>query len=70
MTCRRPTETGKPRKSEEYHSVRNIADRWDTSERHVRRLIKRGDLVAHRFGAVVRVSRADLLACERARREG
>lgn len=51
-----------------FHTVRQIAERWQCSEKTVRRAITRGDLVAHNLGGLQRVSDADLTACERANR--
>ncbi len=51
-----------------YHTVSQIADQWQCSERQVRRLIASGQLIAHRFGRLLRVSEADKRACERANR--
>ena len=56
-------------RNQNFHTVTAVARRWDTSTRHVRRLIKRGDLVAHRFGGAQRISGDDLEAYERANRE-
>jgi hypothetical protein len=49
-----------------FHTVRQIAERWQCSEKTVRRTIARGDLVAHNLSGLQRVSDADLTACERA----
>ncbi len=51
-----------------YWTVAEIADRWQCSTRHVRRAIASGQLIAHRFGRLVRVSDAHLKACERMNR--
>ena len=51
-----------------YWTVPEIADRWQSSERHVRRAIVSGQLIIHRFGRLVRVSDANLKACERMNR--
>ena len=51
-----------------FHTVPQIADRWKCSQKHVRRLIKKGDLVAHKFGNLQRVSDDDLRRCERMNR--
>lgn len=48
-----------------YYTIKDIAERLRVSERHVRRLIERGDLVATRFGGSVRVSETDLQTYER-----
>lgn len=52
-----------------YHTVKDVAARWDTCERSVRREIKAGNLVAHRFGRLIRISDEDLQVYERLRRE-
>lgn len=46
-------------------TVNEIADRWQTSTRKIRRMIDAGELVAHRIGRHIRVSESDLLAYER-----
>ena len=51
-----------------YWTVSEIADRWQCSDRHVRRLIASGQLTAHKFGRLVRVGEADLTVCERVKR--
>ena len=51
-----------------YWTIPEIADRWQCSERHVRRLIASGQLTAHKFGRLVRVDEADLKVCERVKR--
>lgn len=45
-------------------SVAEIAQRWGTSERHVRREIASGHLIATHFGTSVRVAQDDLVAFE------
>ena len=52
-----------------YFEIAEIAERWRSSERTVRRLIKRGDLTAHRFGNAVRISSEDLESCEKQQRD-
>ena len=52
-----------------YYTVRQVATRWQCSEKKVRRLIARGELIAHRFGSQLRVSEADLKIFERLHRE-
>ena len=59
--------TPKPPKA--YFTVAEIAKRWRSSERTVRRLIKRGDLIVHRFGTAVRISSEDLESCEKRHRD-
>ncbi len=51
-----------------FHSVKGVADRWDTCERSVRREINAGNLVAHKFGRSLRISDEDLKVYERIRR--
>jgi excisionase family DNA binding protein len=48
-----------------FFTVDEIADRWRTSSRKIRRMIDAGELVAHRIGRHVRISEPDLLAYER-----
>ncbi len=55
-------------KTKVYHTVKDIAARWETCERSVRREIKIGNLIAHRFGRSVRISDEDLRVYERLRR--
>ena len=52
-----------------YYTVKQIAERWQCSEKTVRRLIERGDLIAHRLGGGHRISEADLMAHERVNRD-
>ena len=42
-----------------FYTIEQIADRMEVSTRSVRRWIKGGLLVAHRFNGVVRISEAD-----------
>ena len=51
-----------------YFTIRQIAQRWDCSEKHVRRTIERGDLAVHKFGNLIRVSLDDLTRFERMNR--
>ncbi len=55
-------------RQEHYLTVVQVADRLRCSEKHVRRLIKNGDLMCHRFGSLVRIAWADLQAFEAMRR--
>lgn len=52
-----------------YYTVKQVAARWSSCERSVRREIKAGNLVAHRFGRLIRISDEDLTVYERLRRE-
>ena len=47
---------------ERFFTVAAVAALLDVSVRTVRRWIKRGDLVAHRFGTTVRIAESDLNA--------
>jgi excisionase family DNA binding protein len=52
-----------------FYTVKQIATRWQCSEKTVRRLIDRGELIAHRLGGRHRISEADLMAHERVNRD-
>lgn len=58
----------KKSKPKVFHTVKEIAARWESCDRSVRREIKAGNLVAHRFGGSVRISDEDLMVYERLRR--
>ena len=45
-----------------FFTIPEVAERLDVTTRTDRRWIKRGELVAHRFGGVVRIAEADLRA--------
>ena len=51
-----------------FFTIAEIANRWRCSEKNVRRLVAKGDLIAHRFGALLRVSAQDLRTYERVNR--
>ena len=51
-----------------FHSVADLAKWWECSEKHVRRLIERKELVAHKFGRLMRVSADDRRRYERMNR--
>lgn len=51
-----------------FHSVEQVAARWQKSRRSVYRAIESGSLIAHRFGAQLRISDEDLKTYERANR--
>ncbi len=57
-----------PNDHKDFFTVRQIADRWDCSEKKVRRVIGSGELVVHRFGDLIRVSHQDLMTYERIKR--
>ena len=61
------TQSTKP-ESSPFYTVKQVAERRQCSEKTVRRLIARGELVAHRFGSQIRISEADLAAYERVNR--
>jgi DNA binding domain, excisionase family len=46
-------------------TVKQVASRWQMSERHVRRLIANGMLQPHRLGRAVRIAERDMAAFER-----
>ena len=46
----------------QFFTIANVAEHLDVAVRTVRRWIKSGDLVAHRFGGVVRIAERDLRA--------
>ncbi len=52
-----------------YWTVAQIAERWQCSEKKIRRLIKKGELIAHRFGNQLRIAEADRRSYERLHRE-
>jgi excisionase family DNA binding protein len=45
-----------------FFTIAQVAEPLDVATRTVRRWIKSGDLVAHRFGGVVRIAEGDLQA--------
>ena len=51
-----------------YYTAKQIAERWQCSEKKVYRLIESKVLVAHRFGSQLRISAADRTAYERMNR--
>ncbi len=53
-----------------FSSIAEVADLLSVNVRTIRRWIDRGDLVAHRFGRQLRISRADLEDFVRLRRDG
>lgn len=54
---------------QEFFSVSQVAARWGCSAKHVRRLIDRGDLIANKFGGLLRISRAEIERYERLTRK-
>jgi excisionase family DNA binding protein len=65
---RRPTQSRQPSAAQlpagadnqQFHSVKAIAGRLGVSEKTVRRLIERDELVGHNIGRSVRISEANL----------
>ena len=47
------------------YSIAKIADRWDCSQQHVRKLIERGELPAFRIGRLFRVNASAVRAYEK-----
>jgi excisionase family DNA binding protein len=47
-----------------FYTVAELAVRWSLSQRHIRRLIEQGDIIAHRIGRAVRVSAANVALFE------
>ncbi len=52
-----------------FGTVAQTAEHWQCSEKKVRRLIKKGELIAHRFGNQLRIAHADRRSYERLHRE-
>ncbi len=55
--------------SKAFSTVTELAERWQCSEKKVRREISAGRLIAHRFGRQLRISAHDREIYERLRRE-
>ena len=53
-----------------FFTIAEVAERLGVSTRTVRRWIRAGDLVAHRFGEIVRISEKDLRAFLALHRDG
>lgn len=53
-----------------YLTVKQLAERWQCSEKMVRRLIESRELIVHRFGRLVRISLSDVVTYERIHRMG
>lgn len=49
-------------RSSKFFTIAEVAESLNISTRTVRRWIKRGELVSHRFGAAVRIAETDLRA--------
>lgn len=54
----KPTKPAQPDQS--FLTIKQVAERLHLSEKTIRRLITRGDLMAHQFGTQYRISEADL----------
>ncbi len=52
-----------------FHTIREVADLLQVSQKTVRRWIEAGDLVAHRFGHQLRISESDLATFLKLRRD-
>ncbi len=52
-----------------YWTVAQYAGRFQCSKKKVYRLIKKGELIAHRFGGQLRIAEADGRSYERLHRE-
>lgn len=63
-----PANEGKALKFKPFYSIKELAARWDMSERHVRREVDNGNLQAHRFGKTIRISAESLAIYEATRR--
>lgn len=48
----------------EFFTVKELAERWRLSERHVRRITDAGELPIHRMGRSVRISADNVLLYE------
>ena len=55
---------------EVFLTVKQVAARWQASERQVHRLIASGELPVHRFGRSVRIAERDVRLFELDRRRG
>jgi excisionase family DNA binding protein len=55
-----PAAAASPRPSPALLTIEDVAAQLAASDRHVRRLIERGELPVHRIGRLVRVSPDDL----------
>ena len=53
-----------------FFTIAEVAERINVASRTIRRWIKAGDLVVHRFGGVVRIAEGDLRAFLALHREG
>ena len=58
----------KPDTSKSFDTIKSLAERWQVSERTVRRLIEKGDIRVHHIGGQIRISQEDRDAYERSQR--
>ena len=56
--------------AEAFWTPKQLANRWQISERSVIRKLSCGDLIGHKFGELWRVSDADRINFERLNRRG
>ena len=64
-----PEKPAQPDHDRPFGTVAQTAEHWQCSEKKVRRLIKKGELIAHRFGNQLRITPADRRSYERLHRE-
>jgi excisionase family DNA binding protein len=62
----RPRTSSVPqqRREERFFTVKQLAARWQISERQVHRFIESGALTAHRIGRSLRIAESDVLLFE------
>ncbi len=60
---------GRPSLAPKFHSIKEVADIFDVSERTIRRWISRGFLKFHKWNGIIRISEEDLIACAEAARK-
>ena len=72
MTAERIGRAPRRRQREpmQFFTIAEVAECVDVSTRSVRRWIKSGDLVAHHFGAAVRIAESDFRAFLAMHRDG
>lgn len=56
--------SGRPQRSGRFFTVKQLAARWQISERQVHRFIRNGALVAHRFGHSLRIAEDQVVLFE------
>lgn len=60
----------RPDAEQAFYTVAQAADDWQCSTKKVRRIIKKGDLIAHKFDGQIRIGHADKKDYERRKRMG